>query len=182
MKKIIFILSALAVLASCNRGPKYSGMHGEKTQLDAEKEFVSSISNADSLAVVTLSDRFMNLLKEGKVNEAVDMIYVLHDNILYQKNDSFSKDLIQRFTMFPVVSYKLNYFSFSTAGNNDVSYTYSFTDDESSSKMKLMFNPVKIDDVWYLTMKDGSQSSKELPKDKQVHDMAPAPADLRVNK
>lgn len=182
MKKVIFILAALTVLASCNRGPKYSGAHGEKTQIDAEKEFVSSISNVDSLAVVTLSDRFMSLLKDGKISEAVDMIYVLHDNVLYQKNDSFSNDLIRRFTMFPVVSYKLNYFSFSTAGNNDVSYTYSFTEDEASSKMKLMFNPVKIDDVWYLTMKDGSQSSKDLPKDKQINDMAPAPAEVRINK
>lgn len=181
MKKIIFILAAIAVLASCNRGPKYSGLHGEKTQLDAEKEFVSSISNADSLAVVSLSEKFMSLLKDGSIAEAVDMIYVLHDNVLYQKNDSFTNELIQRFTMFPVVSYSLNYFSFSTAGNNDISYTYSFTGDEASSKMKLMFNPVKIDDVWYLTMKDGSQSSRDLPKDKQINDMAPAPAEVRIN-
>ena len=84
MKKVIFILAALAVLASCNRGPKYSGANGEKTQIDAEKEFVSSISNADSIAVVSLSDKFMSLLKDGMVNEAVDMIYVLHDDVLYQ--------------------------------------------------------------------------------------------------
>jgi hypothetical protein len=48
--------------------------------------------------------------------------------------------------------------------------------------MKLMFNPVFIDGQWYLTFKDGSQSSKDLLPENQVHEMAPAPKDIRLNK
>lgn len=180
MKKSLFILAAILILASCSRGPKYSGLHGEKTQKDAEAEFVSSLASADSSAVVELAERCMSLLKGGQIAEAVDMIYVLHDNVLYKKSASYTTDLIQRFTTFPVVTYKLNYFSFSTQGNNDVSYTYSFANNDASS-MKIMFNPVKVDDVWYLTFKDGSQSSRDLPLDKQIHQMAPAPADIKLN-
>ena len=181
MKKILFILAAISILASCSRGPKYSGLHGEKTQKDAEAEFVSSLANADSTAVMDLAERCMSLLKGGQIAEAVDMIYVLHDNVLYKKSASYTSDLIQRFTVFPVNSYKLNYFSFSTQGNNDVSYTYYFADNDAST-MKLMFNPVKIDDTWYLTFKDGSQSSRDLPLDKQIHEMAPAPVEITLNK
>ena len=48
--------------------------------------------------------------------------------------------------------------------------------------MKLMFNPVYIDGSWYLTFKDGSQSSRDLPLDKQIHELAPAPNAPRLNK
>jgi hypothetical protein len=41
---------------------------------------------------------------------------------------------------------------------------------------------VYVDGQWYLTFKDGSQSSLDLPVDKQVHELAPAPDAPRLNK
>lgn len=180
MKKLLFILAVLSVLVS-SCGPKYSGSHGEKTQKDAEAEFLSTLTPSDSLALVEKTEKCMKLLSEGKLVEAVDMIHVLYQSVVYKKSASYTAELISRFSMFPVVSYKLNYVSFSTQGNNDVSYTYQFGPDESYS-MKLMFNPVLVDGEWYLTFKDGSQSSRDLPLDKQIHELAPAPKDIRLNK
>ena len=48
--------------------------------------------------------------------------------------------------------------------------------------MKLMLNPVYVDGQWYLTFKEVGQSSKALPKEKQIHDLAPAPNAPRLNK
>lgn len=185
MKKVVFILAVICTLVSCNNSPKYSGMHGEKTQKDAEAEFTSALSSADSTAVLNLAEKCMTLLSEGQVTEAVDMIHVLYNNVVYKKSDSYTAELISRFKLFPVVSYKLNYFSFSTEGNNDISYTYAFGPADASGsapEMKLMFNPVFVDGEWFLTFKDGSQSSRDLPKDKQIHEMAPAPKDITVNR
>jgi F0F1-type ATP synthase gamma subunit len=179
MKKIFVLLAAFAVLLSC--GPKYSGSHGEKTQKDAEAEFVSSLTQADQDAVLELADDFMGKLKSGRVDEAVDMIYVLYNDVVYKKSDSYTAELIQRFGFFPVRSFKREYYAFSTEGNNDISYSYVFGDDASKT-MKLMLNPVYVEGQWYLTFKEQGQSSKALPIEKQIHELAPAPDAPRLNK
>ena len=46
--------------------------------------------------------------------------------------------------------------------------------------MKLVFNPVKIDGRWYLTLKDGFQPSADLSKG--INPNSPAPKALRLNK
>ena len=182
MKKIFILLAAVAVLVSC--GPKYSGLHGEKTQKDAEAEFTSSLTDSDKKAVLDLADECMRKLQSGRVDEAVDMIYVLYNDVVYRKSDSYTADLVTRFKAFPVRSYELLYYSFSTEGNNDISYSYSFATSKKSAggeTMKLMFNPVYVDGRWFLTLKEKGQSSKDLAPDKQIHELAPAPNAPRLN-
>ena len=182
MKRLFILLAAVVVLGSC--GPKYSGSHGEKTQKDAEAEFVSSLSQEDQDAVLALADECMKKLKAGKIEEAVGMIYVLYNDVVYKKSESYTDELIQRFQLFPVRSYKRDYYAFSTEGNNDISYTYVFAagSTRGGETMKLMFNPVYVDGKWYLTFKDFGQSSKAMPVDKQIHELAPAPTAPRLNK
>lgn len=183
MKKLFILLAAVAVLVSC--GPRYSGPNGEKTQKDAEAEFTSSLTEAEKKAVLDLADECMERLQSGRVDEAVDMIYVLYNDVLYRKSDSYTADLITRFNAIPVLSYERLYYSFSTEGNNDISYSYVFAPSRNGvggETMKLMFNPVYVDGRWYLTLKDPGQSSKSLSADKQIHDLAPAPNAPRLNK
>ena len=185
MKKIVFILSILVLVASCKSGISYSGAHGEKTQKDAEAEFLSSLTESDQDAVLNMAEDFMKKLKDGQVEEAVDMIYVLHNDVVYKKSAEYTAQLVSRFKyMFPVLTYERRYYSFSTEGNNDISYSYTFGPerDGQAPSMKLMFNPVYVDGQRYLTFKDGSQSSKVLPVEKQINEMAPAPKDIRLNK
>ena len=185
MKKIFILLAAFAVLVSCKSGHRYSGSNGEKTQKDAEAEFVSSLSKSDEEAVLALADDFMGKMQAGQVDEALDMIHVLHNNVVYKKSAEYTEHLKQRFTQFPVRSFKREYHSFSTEGNNDISYTYVFvpaTETDAAETMKLMLNPVYVNGNWYLTFKDLGQSSKALPADKQIHELAPAPTAPRLNK
>jgi hypothetical protein len=176
MKKLYILLATVAVLASC--GPKYSGAYGEKTQKDAEKEFVASLTQADKDAALALGAEFMDMLQDGRVDEALDMIYVLYNDVLYKKSSAYTAQLIQRFKVFPVLSYELDHYSFSTEGNNDLSYKYVF---DAGETMKLMLNPVYVDGKWYLSFKDAGQSSKDLPVEKQINELAPAPNAPRLN-
>lgn len=177
MKKVIFIFFAI-ILVSC--GSPVQNKKEWKTQQDAENEFIASLTSSDTTNVLHLADSCMTLLKDGLLQDAVDMIYVLYNGVLYKKNSSYTESLINQFKALPVVSYGLNYYSFSTQGNNDISF-YIFSSEESSYSMKLMFNPVFIDGRWYLTFKDGYQSSKELPDELQIHKLAPAPKEIRLN-
>ena len=183
MKRFYIILLALLVFASC--GPRYSGAGGVKTQKDAEAEFTSSLTDKSKSEVVELADKCMERLKAGFVDEAVDMIYVLYNDVVYKKSDSYTLQLQRRFRTFPVLSYERLYYSFSTEGNNDISYQYVFkeaSEGSPASTMKLMFNPVYVDGDWYLTFKDMGQSSRDLPVDKQINELAPAPNTPRLNK
>lgn len=183
MKKTLVILAAILLICSCADKPKYHGMNGEKTQMDAEAEFVATLTTVDTTAVLELADRFMETLKAGDIAEAVDMIYVLYNDKIYRKSAMYSQEIVGRFSMFPVRDYERVYYSFSTQGNNDISYQYTFGPAKASGNqptMKLMLNPVLVDGVWYLTLKMAGQSSKDLPKEKQIHDYAPAPDDITV--
>jgi len=185
MKRLFILLAAFAVLVSCGPKPKYSGSRGEKTQKDAEAEFVSSLNKSDEEALLALADECMDKFQAGQVDEALDMIYVLYNGVVYKKSASYTAQLAQRFKRFPVLSYERLYHSFSTEGNNDVSYSYVFepaSGDRAAQTTKLMFNPVYVNGEWYLTFKDGSQSSRDLPVEKQVNELAPAPATPRLNK
>lgn len=181
MKKLFLILFSLSLICSCHH---YSGSRGEKTQIDAEKEFRESLSSEDTSAVIALSEQFMQSLWNSRVTDAVDMIYVLYNDVVYKKSAAYTSELIQRFKMFPVLSYKMLYYNFSTEGNNDISYSYTFDkpqDGSEPSSIKLMLNPVYVDGYWFLTLKDGYQSSLDLPKEKQIHDLAPAPSKVKLN-
>lgn len=155
-------------------------------QRDAEAEFTSSLSESDTLSVLKLSDRCMTLIQNGRIAEGVDMIYVLSGNQVYQKNENFTNELIDRFTRMPVKSFKTDYYSFSTEGNNDICYLVEVDVDIPEGMppvtMRVTFNPVYINGEWYLTMKDGNQPSKLLPENRQVHPRAPAPEKIILHR
>lgn len=166
---------ALALLAiSCRE----RGRSDVFTYEDAEKEFLSSLTVNDTSAVLSMTGSFMEQLKSGMTDSAVVLVNVLEDGVLYASSDNYRNELRSRFAVFPVLDYELIKYSFSTPGNNDVCYTYKFNDDD---KLKLVFNPVKVDSVWYITLKDGTQSSLDLPENRRVHPRSPAPSAVRLH-
>lgn len=171
----------MSIICSCHSGSKSPSV---KTQKMAEDEFVSSLTAADTTSMLGLTDRFMSLVAEDKVESAVDMVTVLYHGVVYKPSQEYYDELVSRFRGMNLASYELEKYYFTTEGNNDVCYRTESKPlaDGSSFKVKVTFNPIKVDGVWYLALKDGNQSSKFLPKDKQVHELAPAPAAVRLNK
>ena len=105
---------------------------------------------------------------DGRVilDEALDMLYEYDDSThsvtpLSEETRSAYK---KKFTMFPVVKYTRAYYSFNAEGCNDVKYNVSFGEDfdGQSPKTAFMFNPVKIDGQWYLSVKRSDQSLDEM--------------------
>ena len=65
-----------------------------------------------------------------------------------------------------IVDYKLDYYSFSSTDNNDVKFQIEFfkhtsSDDHTPNTIGFMFNPVKIDGVWYLAVKEATKEATD---------------------
>ena len=153
-----------------------------KTYADAEKEFVGSLTKTDSITVLEMSQKCMDSLKEGNIEAALGMLYVVKDGEAVRLTNENAENLKKHFSTFPVVDYHLENFSFSTQGCNDLKYKIEFAKkdvDGNAPTMAFMFNPVKIDGIWYLCIKHRNQSSKEMLNPRESNSPAPGEVVLR---
>lgn len=172
----IGILLLVAVgWTSCHNQPTQKEPASKLKPLEeAEAEFRATLCRADTDTVLAQAALFMEQLKAGKVDEAIGMLHTINglqlDTLSAEQKESYAK----RFRTYPVQSYKLDYYSFSTQGNNDVKYSYDFNGE--GARMSLMLNPVKIDDTWYLALKGKFNYSQEQSNPR--HTRSPAPMEV----
>ena len=177
MKKYFFIVLAILAVVACKNSDSF------RTYEQAEQEFRQSLTFHDTLAVLTLGQNFMDALKSGQVESELVNLCVLYNDTLYKVADKSLLELQRRFSSVPVSDYAVASYSFSTPGNNDLAYRYTTSGKVGTSPaFKIMFNPVKVDDHWYLTLKDGNMSSLDKDPALQVHPLSPAPNPIVLNK
>lgn len=154
-----------------------------KTYEEASHEFISSLTHTDTVAVLKLSTDIMELLKNNKIDEALDSLYMIKDSQLYKLDSNKKQSLRNRFKIFPVLNYKYENLSFASQGMNDIKYTIQFRIDSvtnDSKSMVLMFNPVKVEGNWYITVKEKGQLSNDM--DQQIHPQSFAPVEITIPK
>ncbi len=140
------ILCALGITAICSCG--------KKQEAEVKKDFTETVSAQDTTAVMNMTGNCMELFKSGKFDDALNMIYTINDdNILVSLPDSLRRRMKQRLTLFPVVDYSLESFYFAKSDSNEVKYSFRFVPDNPDMTMKMVYNPVKLGDEWYIVMK-----------------------------
>lgn len=179
MKRIHIVILSVAALfcIACNNSPKV------RTYEDAERAFLASLTPDDTVTVKTMCDDFMKELASGQLDSALNRLCVVENSMLYKVSDNSIEKLRKRFQTYPVHEFELSRISFSTQGNNDVCYRYSCRGPlGEGAGMKIVFNPVKVGKYWFLCLKDGSQSSLDLPPSERVHPHSPAPNPIVVGR
>lgn len=158
MKKILYFAVAVAVLcvASCKQKPK--------TTEEAREEFRASLTENDTLEMQKLGEDCMELLKKKDIEAAMVMLYEYDDSTqsVQPLSDATRKRYEHLFKIFPVLDYKLAEYTFMLEGLNNLKYEIIFAEEEHPEengvpKTSFMFNPVKIDGQWYLTVKRADQ-------------------------
>lgn len=165
MKKIlivlVLVLTVAGILSSC-------GSKKPKTREEMVEAFRGSLTVEDTTRVMQLCDNCMELLKGNKVEEALDMLYTYDDSL--KQVSPLTEEQKQRyrriFKIFPVVEYKRAAYSFQLEGINDIKYDIIFAHEDNPAengvpKTSFMFNPVKLNDVWYLSVKQADQEIDE---------------------
>lgn len=164
MRKLGWIVILALILGyvqiSCvDHKPKSSE---EKAQ-EEHAEFVKELTSEDTAQMIKICNDCMNTLKSGHIDDAMKMLHLITpDGDLQPLSQEKEMQLKKNFKFFPVIDYKLDYFSFNTSGINDVKYTIEFfkkpEGDTTPNTINFMFNPVKKDGKWYITVKEADQS------------------------
>ena len=176
MKRFLVLTFIFASFFSCKNADTF------RTYEMAEQEFCNSLTFHDTLAVLLLGSNFMDALKTSNLEVEFQELCVLHRDTLYKVADESIQMLRDRFAGVPVTDYALASYSFSTPGNNDLSYRYVTSGTIGSGPaFRIMFNPVKVGPNWYLTLKDGSMSSMDKSPTDRVHPHSPAPNPIVLN-
>lgn len=162
MKKIIYIaVTAITVMfvGSCKQKPK--------SVIEQQKEFHSTLTNQDTVQMLKLADDCMELLKNKDIDGALAMLNEYDDSL--GQVSPLSENTLRRyhrlFTMFPVQSYIRAEYTFMLEGVNNVKYNIIFAEEDHPDvngvpQTSFMFNPVRIDGQWYLTVKRADQDIK----------------------
>lgn len=154
-----FIIAFLFSFSSCSN---------KKSQEEIRAEFQASLTNEDSVQVLKICDDYMNLLKAGNIDDALNTLYEYDEEAeaVNPLSDNTYKKYQSMYKMFPVYDFVREYFSFQEEGLNDVKYKVKFVDSTvtegaDDAFISFMFNPVKVDGTWYLTVKREDQSFDE---------------------
>ena len=152
-RKFLLILSSLAFAFSFT-------FCKHETKVDLEKENnVSSFTATDTTTVIDKANLCLQDLKEGKIDDALDMLYYVNSEGELKKIDQEEREVLtKRFELFPVLTYKLETFAFADKGDNLVKYSTTFFEkkpgEKASNVISLVFNPIKYKGEWYLTLKN----------------------------
>lgn len=178
VKSLLYISFIICCFSACNNKKNTQKEETVKSWGEAKAEFVSELSSSDTSNVKTIAFQCMDLLKADSISQALDMLYTIEGTKLRKMSDEEKIQLTKRFKIFPVIDYKFEGITFSTQGHNDVKFTYYFSKSENPQDtpkaLGLMFNPIKIDNQWYLTMKNIGQSSQDMQNRPTDNSVAPA--------
>ena len=156
MKKVLLPIMAivLVLFAACKGETKTSS-----------QIYQEGLTAQDSTIMLQKCNDCMQLLSEGRIDDALNMLVEYDDSIqqVSPLSEETRASYMRKFTLFPVLKYELKYISFTTQGFNDAKYEVQFGPDEAGApKTAYMFNPVKVDGQWYLCVKNANQAVDEL--------------------
>lgn len=145
---ILLVVAVTLVIVSVN------SCGSRKT--DVTKD-VDDVGAQDTLTVLELASSCMDALKEGRIEAALEMMYVVRNDTLMPVSDEQKVDMTRQFKFFPVLDYTLESFSFSRHDGNEVKFRLKFVeeseaDNRPAAYTNLKFCPVKYNADWYLAI------------------------------
>lgn len=162
MKRTTYIplflsIFSLIFLFSCK------GRNNTDSRESRVEQFRSGLTVKDTTEMLTLCDNAMEMLKQKKIDDVIASLFEYNDSTRELKplSEKLIKRYTKQFTMFPVLDYERQYFSFMLEGCNDVKYQVTFataeqTGTDNPATTMYMFNPVKINGEWKLCVKSAS--------------------------
>lgn len=138
----------------------FTACTGNKNKTEeATEESVMITTAKDTASVQSQCDQYMELLKNQKIDEALDMLYYI-DSLQYiiPLPEAQRNNVKRLLNIFPVISYKFDGVIFNSDMDNQVRYTIEFfkkePGDDRPNTTAIYLKPIRKDDKWYITVYD----------------------------
>lgn len=159
MKRFLYLslITALVFsIAACTGKKTEAG--GVEDMMEANPHYSSSMTRTaeDTAAIMQLATQYLDLVKENKLDEAVNLLYEA-DSTSLQAIDADRKALVlQNLKRFPVLSYDIEDFRLYTDMSTELRYVYEFMPKPEGANipntMKGLLGFFRLDNKWYLTI------------------------------
>ena len=159
MKKNLLLLILLAVvMASCTENKETKKLFLRPPSI--------TLSAQDTTEINQKIQTHISLLKENKLNELADILYYLQeDNTINSLNEEQKASFVKGMSLFKIYDVKIKHLIIRSEYNNELCATLKIKEDGDFEKnygvTKFYFNPVKIDGVWYITIRDKKSKGVE---------------------
>ena len=150
--KQLFFISLVAVLAfsSCNK---------KKQSDDLILRPASMVYTAqDSADIWNLCQQFADFFGKNDFESCSMMLNTFRNDSIFPYTDKQRKEYIQKVQMFSNYGCRIDAFVLHSDRNNEISLKVKLfnigTLDDDKGITHLFLNPVKVEDTWYLTLRD----------------------------
>lgn len=158
-KYLVLIAALVAVLLSGCEGEKKKTVKFE----DSRNQPQMQLSSNDSTTVRELTNDFLELVKNGQIDEAVSHLYVLDGENVYPMPEDQKEECRYSLGAFDIKGYGIKKLTFFKETDSEVEYAL-YLDQPSVDRKPRAINglirPVRRDGVWYITLANGSQRSE----------------------
>ena len=154
MKKIAFsLLTAILLLAACKGEQKPT-----QQALNPDGTPVMTLSANDTATVQRLTNDYLQLLVDGKTEEAVNHLYVLDNGTPKPLTADQKREYATALDNFAYQGYRITSYAFHTEADTEVEYDLYLDNPASASHprtFKGLIRPVRRNGAWYITLANG---------------------------
>jgi hypothetical protein len=153
----LLILCAIVLFSNCSNKDK-------KKEESYTLQPKMLLSKKDTATVKNLTVKFLEYLKNNKIDQAVGMLsyYDSTGTVIPMPKELAAKQKMV-FRTFPVLSYHIDGIIFDTETDCQVKYTIEFfkkkEGDNRPNTTSFFIKPIRRHDIWYLTMYDSMTSN-----------------------
>jgi hypothetical protein len=163
MKKFYYLSFALLAIvcfsmSGCLNKSKDVDVLPDSLNIDPRMDRNMERSAADTAAIMKICTDYLDLLKEGKIEDAVNTLYSYNDsaNIVEQLTTEERSKVITMHKMFPVINYSLESVNLYSDDDTEFVFMVEFfekpEDDPRPNTIREALSPVRVDGHWYLTI------------------------------
>ncbi len=143
-----------ALLAAAMMAAGISACSGPKA---GKTDYNYQLTQEDTTAMLGLASSCLDTLRSGRIETALDMLYVVRNDTLMPISKEQRAKMTKRFAMFPVLDYSLEGYTFSLYDGNEVKFRVKFAEGDEAHGLPpaytgMKFSPVRHGTDWYLTV------------------------------
>lgn len=158
-KNLVLIAAVLALLMTACKGKKEEVV---KSTDPLQPQMIVSANDTATVQQLTLD--FLELVKQGQIDEAVSRLYVLDGDEIKPLPDAEKPKCSFWLGMYEIYDYRITQFTFFKETDSEVKYELTIEDPakkEHPARINGLIRPVRHNGAWYITLANSSTETQK---------------------